>query len=84
MENDEQIKKLVFRSKDWEISSLLYATNRTLCESEWVNGVCYFVFDDRTSCEELISEFYKGEIVIDARDLFDGIRTIKNILRGKH
>ena len=62
------------------LASLLYATGQTLETTEWENGVCYFVFEDRPKCEDVIADYYKGQITLNAKVIIEAIKTIKGIL----
>lgn len=72
-----------YKTKDHVVASLLYATGQTLESTEWQNGVCYFIFEDINECEDIISKYYKGLINLNAKAIFDGIKTIKSILYSR-
>jgi hypothetical protein len=73
-----------YRTKDWEIASLLYASGHALAAAEWVDGVCFFAFEDETACERTIASYYRGELRLDPRVIFQAWREVKNILRRRY
>ncbi len=72
----------LYRTKDWLNGSLLYATGHTLDTTEWVNGVCYIVFEDEQSCEQTLRSLYGGDLMVNAKAMLDAIQTIKSIIRS--
>lgn len=72
-----------FKTKDQTIASLLYATGQTLNSSFWENGVCFFVYEDKTQCEQIIVNYYKGQIILSAKTIFDAIKTVKGIIYSR-
>lgn len=72
-----------YKTKDQMLAALLYATGYALESTDWTAGVCYFYFADKPKCEQTVSEYYKGKIIINAKLLFDSFQTIKNILFAK-
>ncbi len=71
----------LYLTKDFEIASLLYACGRKLDNQEWINGVCYFHFQDKYACEKVVADYFNNKIVISARDIFNSLHTIKGILK---
>jgi hypothetical protein len=74
----------LYRTKDWQVASILYASGQILDNTEWQDGVCFFTFEDRVACEGTMLDFYKDELTLGAKAIFDSIGTIKNILRGRY
>jgi hypothetical protein len=84
MKKQDQIQTIeFFTSKDHEIVNLLYAAGQVLDSYYWQSGVCYFVFEDKPKCEEIIANYYKGLVNLNAKDIFDAIKTIKGIILNR-
>lgn len=75
--------KEFYKSRDTEISSILYANKQTLESSYWENGACYFLFNDKEACEKIISDYFNDKIIISAKSVMEAIRTIKSIIYSK-
>lgn len=73
----------LYRTKDQYLASTLYAFGLKLDSSEWANNACFFVFEDRKKCEEIVRRYYSGELRIDPRSVWDGFKTIKSIIFGR-
>ena len=84
MKNQNQFRVVeFFTTKDQQIATLLYATGETLDSSYWENGICFFVYEDKPRCEQIIANYYKGMIKINAKAIFDALNTIKSIIYRK-
>lgn len=81
--NKKMINKSSFRTKDIFISSTLYALGEKLDSSEWVDNECFFIFEDESSCSDIVKKYYSGELKADPRIIFDSFKTIKSILFNK-
>ena len=75
MESDK-----LYRTKDQQIAILLYASGQTLESTDWLNGVCFFLFQDFTECKEVMTNHYKGELNVNSKAFIDAFNTIKGIL----
>ena len=40
----------------------------------WKDEIAYFLFADRTSCEDLEHRYYLGQLPLDARTYYDTLR----------
>lgn len=70
----------IYKTKDLACASLLYASNQKLLRLER-NGNSkqfYFVFSDRDQCEKLVTSYWQGEAVINAKLFADALRTMKD------
>lgn len=80
---NQKIQNL-FKTKDSEHASILYAAKQVLDSSIWENGTCFFVFENQEAkCEQIIADYYKDKIIISAKSLMEAIRTIKSIIYSK-
>ena len=67
-----------YRTKDLAEASFLLAKNRPLLSIEREGRTCWFIFDDKTLCSNLSSEFWFGNAEIRAKVFYDAIQTLKN------
>jgi len=75
--------KELYKTKDSELASLLYAKKQALDSSYRENGSVFFIFEDSENCERIVADYYRGKITINAKELFDSIKTIKSIIYSK-
>lgn len=73
----------IYRTKDYSYASILLATSHHLIDREWENNICYFVFENKDDCDKTIIDYLNGKIMINAKELWEAIRTIKDILSQK-
>lgn len=74
--NDENF----YKTKDQFIASILYAFNQKLINTIYENKVCYFFFDNKEFCEEIINKYFKRDLEINVMDFIDAYKTIKTII----
>lgn len=72
-----------YRTKDLAEASFLYASDKKLVRLDNENGKCWFVFEDKKSCEELSSAFWRKEATINAKMFSDAIRSLKDLIFNK-
>ena len=82
MEKTKQYQNL-YKTRDSEHASVLYATKQVLDSSYWENGACFFIFENRDKSEQIIADYYKDKIMVSAKSLMEAIRTIKSIIYSK-
>lgn len=79
----QKIQQNLYKTKDSEHASILYAVKQVLDSSCWENGTCFFIYEDKDKCEQIIGDYYKDKIIISAKSLMEAIRTIKSIIYSK-
>lgn len=82
MKKGNQIMEF-YKTKDQELASLLYASGQILDSSEWDNGVCYFIFEAKNECERIVGDYYRGLIKLNAKAIFEALKTIKSIIYSR-
>lgn len=80
-QDKNQIVEL-YETRDQHLASLLYATGQILDSTYWENGACHFMFEDKGRCDDVVTDYYKGLVKIDAKAIFEALRTIKGIIYG--
>lgn len=76
MKNEDDI----YKTKDLACSALLYASNQKLLrlERHGNSNQFYFVFSDKAQCEKLVTSYWQGDIVINAKVFSDAMRSMKD------
>lgn len=67
-----------YRTKDLPSASFLVAIGKTLNSIDRENGKCWFVFDDKSSCETLVQDFYFGRSYQQMKSFYDALQSLKN------
>lgn len=69
-----------YRTKDLSLASFLYASNKKLLEFYKENAIVYFIFEDKRSCEELVSSFWQKTAMINVKEFVDASKTMKDLI----
>ena len=73
-------KNNTYYTKDLYEASFLYAHQQKLLGLEKDCKFFWFIFKDKSACEELSVAYWAGEIEINAKAYSDAIRTLKDRL----
>jgi len=73
-------KENIFSTRDISEGALLYCCNRKFIRMEHDAGKCWFVFEDKKLCQELINSYWRREALVDAKAFSDGMRTLKDLI----
>ena len=76
MKNENKL----YKAKDFLIISVLDCLGAKLNSTEWDSDSLYFFFDDFNGCEEIINQYYRGELRVNPKDLFNASKNIKSII----
>lgn len=74
------MKNHYYRTKDLSEAAYLYASNQKLVTLSKDDRKYWFVFDDKSSCQELVDSFWRKEAVVNARAFADSLRTLKDLI----
>jgi hypothetical protein len=69
-----------YKSKDVYIASTLQALGGRMDSTEWVNGECYFIFENEAFCLEIQKKYYTHDLKVDPSLLFSAFKDIKSII----
>lgn len=69
-----------YELKDLYLSSLLYSEGIKFIGINKRNNVCWFVFEDKKKCEEIIQLYWKNELTGKIKAFTDAIRTLKDMI----
>lgn len=72
-----------YRTKDYQTALILYAGGQTLNSNEWINKVCFFIFESENECEKLLLKHRKDGIKLSSQAVVNALNTIKSILNSK-
>ena len=74
-----------FISKDLGLSGFLHASRIKITEIKNDGKICWFMFADKLECERLADLFWLGEAMVNARDYYSSLRTLKDLIfnRGR-
>lgn len=75
-----------YSTKDLAEASFLYASGCRFTNSENNNGIIWFSFADKEKCQKLADAFWRKEAVVNAREFYNSLRTLKDLIfnRAKH
>lgn len=67
-------------TKDLSEASFLYASGRKFTQLIKEDGRFAFAFDDKVTCQKLIDELWRKEAVVNAKELLDAMRSLKDLI----
>ena len=70
----------IYKTRYLSCAALLYASNQKLIglERNGNSNQFYFIFSDKAGCEKLVTSYWQGKAVINAKVFTDAIRTMKD------
>ena len=73
----------VYSTKDLAEGSFLLASGIRLIQIDNEDGIFWFVFADKSTCLRLADSFWRKEATVNARELCDAMRTLKDVIFHK-
>ena len=70
--------QIEYRTKDLPSASFLVAIGKKLKNVDREYGKCWFVFDDKVSCEKLVKDFYFGSSYEQMKLFYDAMQALKH------
>lgn len=70
----------LFESRDLAESSYLLASGIILESVEREGTTCWFVFQDKESCEKLVHQYRFGDSLVQAKEFYGAIQTLKGLI----
>lgn len=78
----ENKRVLFFDTKDKVTASILYATGQAL-DSHWFErNVCFFRFENKDKCEQIMMDYFNNKLVFNIKVFVEALNTISSILYG--
>jgi hypothetical protein len=69
-----------YTTKDQFMATVLLASQMSLTNYQWIGGACFFTFDGRDQCAEIIQRYFADELNMSAKKLLDAFKTVKEII----
>ena len=69
-----------YTTKNPEHAALLLSMLQPLESSYCKEGEYYFVFQNAVKCEKVVKDFQRNRLIVDAKSLFEAIKTINNMI----
>lgn len=67
-----------YKTKDLAESAALITKGQKLISMERENKICWFIFENKKECEKLSSDFFFGELQVNARIFYETIVRLKH------
>jgi hypothetical protein len=67
-----------YRTKDLSEGSVLLVKQQKLLSIDREGKTCWFIFEDKKSCEQIANQFWFGSCLVNAKSYFEAIQTLKN------
>ena len=74
------INENLFLTRDLGEASFLYASGRKLTQLIKEEGRFAFAFGDKLACQKLVDALWKKEAVVNAKELLDAMRSLKDLI----
>jgi hypothetical protein len=87
MKKMKKMKKIVneddqYIDKDFWRSALLLENKIPLLGIKWQGPVAFFIFGNRSRCEEIAEQYLLGSIDTNARSYVDCLNRLKSVMRS--
>lgn len=66
-----------YKTKDLAEAAMLTVKKQKLTTIEREGRICWFVFIDKTSCEQLANNYNYDEVLVDARTFHEAMSRLK-------
>ena len=73
MENTQE-----YKTKDLGEAAALIVKSQKFLWIERQGKICFFVFEDKTSCARLSNDYFFGQLLVNARDYKEKMDMLKN------
>lgn len=67
-----------YKTKDLAESAALITKGQKLISMEREGKICWFIFENKKECEKLSSDFFFGELQVNAREFYEVIVRLKH------
>ena len=73
-----------FQTRDLSEAAFLYASGQKLSKLNNDGQRFWFVFDGKDHCEKLSDAYWRKEAVVNAKDMSDALRTLKDMIFNRN
>lgn len=67
-----------YKTKDLGEAAALIVKKQRFIRIDREGRICWFVFENKQECERLSSDFFFGELLVNARELQEAIKRLKH------
>jgi len=67
-----------YKTKDLGEATAILVKKQKLIRIDREGRICYFVFENKKECEKLSSDFFFGELQVNAREFYETLGRLKN------
>lgn len=67
-----------YKTKDLAEASALLTKEQKLLRIEREGRICWFVFENRASCQQLSNKFFFDDLLVSARKYYESMMRLKN------
>ncbi len=67
-----------YKTKDLAEASALLTRSQKLIDIEREDKICWFVFENKRSCEKIATDFWFGICMVNAKNYYQAMVTLKN------
>ncbi len=68
----------IYKTKDLAEAAALLIMKRVLTAIERERNICFFVFENKSRCEEISNQFFFDTLLVNAREYHEAITRLKN------
>lgn len=73
----------VFTTRDLAEAAYLYSIGRRMSDCAIDNGTVFFSFERPMECQVDLEEYWRKDAMVNAKEHFDAIRTLKELIFKK-
>ena len=67
-----------YKTKDLGEAAALIVKRQRFIRIDWEGRICWFVFENKQECEGLSSDYFFGELLVNAREFQEAIKRLKH------
>lgn len=67
-----------YRTKDLAEAAVLLIMKKALIGIEREGNICFFIFENKSRCEEISRQFFFDTLLVNAREYHEAITRLKN------
>ena len=72
------MNNLEYRTKDLAEATALISSDQNMIRIERDGSVCFFIFENKTACENISNKFFFGNLQVNARNFYEAMVRLKN------
>ena len=78
--NASSVPNLFYETRDLYEASAIRSLNHSVIDVKKEDGVCYFVFDNKQDCEDIVNDYRNRKLTVNAKSFTESIKTMKNFI----